>query len=127
VGEVDTAHKFKYGPRGLTVNLTSRVQGATKYLRVPALVTGATRSAPDDSFAARRLTRVRMVNIAAPVDVYELSAGTPADGAALRVGYGAEGRGGARATGTFNPGLYPPAAAAKSFLAAPAGGSRYIG
>src|SRR5437870_10444626 len=61
VGEVGTEHKFKYGPRGHTVNLASRVQGATKYLRVPALVTGATRAGLGDEFAVRRLTRVKVV------------------------------------------------------------------
>jgi adenylate cyclase len=87
VGEVGTEHKFKYGPRGHTVNLASRVQGATKYLRVPALVTGATRAGLGDTFGVRRLTRARVVNIAAPVELYELSADDPPAGAALREGY----------------------------------------
>jgi adenylate cyclase len=87
VGEVGTEHKFKYGPRGHTVNLASRVQGATKYLRVPALITGATRAGLGDTFAARRLTRVRVVNIAEPVELYELTADVPAAAADLRAGY----------------------------------------
>jgi adenylate cyclase len=87
VGEVGTEHKFKYGPRGHTVNLASRVQGATKYLRVPALVTGATRAVLGDGFAVRRLTAARVVNIAAPVDLVELVADPSPDWEALRAGY----------------------------------------
>ena len=33
VGNTGSIHKFKYGPLGNTVNLASRVQGATKYLK----------------------------------------------------------------------------------------------
>ena len=44
VGNTGSHHKFKYGPLGNTVNLASRVQGATKYLRSPILVTGSTHS-----------------------------------------------------------------------------------
>jgi adenylate cyclase len=87
VGEVGTEHKFKYGPQGPTVNLASRVQGATKYLRVPALVTGATRAKLGDNFPTRRLTKVRVVNIQAAVDLYELAADPPLGWAGLRDGY----------------------------------------
>jgi adenylate cyclase len=72
VGNVGSRYKFKYGPLGNTVNLASRVEGATKYLRARVLVTGATHALLDKSFAARRLCRVRVVNIAEPVDLYEL-------------------------------------------------------
>ena len=76
VGNMGSPHKFKYGPLGNTVNLASRVQGATKYLKCPLLITGATQNRLDDSFQPRRLARVRVVNIAEPVDLYELG---PAD------------------------------------------------
>ena len=81
VGNTGSTRKFKYGPLGNGVNLASRVQGATKYLKVPALVTGFTRSLLDDSFRARRLCRVRVVNIAEPVDLHEIDCGAdPAAG-----------------------------------------------
>lgn len=72
VGNTGSKQKFKYGPLGNGVNLGSRVQGTTKYLRVPAVVTGATRGQLDDSFLTRRLCSVRVVNIVEPVELYEL-------------------------------------------------------
>jgi adenylate cyclase len=76
VGNTGSKRKFKYGPHGTTVNLASRVQGATKYLKVRILVTGATQKALDDSFNTRCLGRVRVVNIAEPVELHELAAPT---------------------------------------------------
>lgn len=77
VGNVGTRHKFKYGPLGPTSNLASRVQGATKFLQVPLLVTGATRRKLGDEFATRRLTKAKVVNIAEPVELVELIAAPP--------------------------------------------------
>jgi adenylate cyclase len=76
VGNTGSSYKFKYGALGNTVNLASRVQGATKYLKSNLLVTGSTRAALDSNFATRLLCRVAVVNIAEPVDLYEL---VPAD------------------------------------------------
>lgn len=72
VGNIGTLRKFKYGCLGNTVNLASRVQGATKYLRVPLLVTGSTQAKLDGSFLCRRLGSVAVVNIAEPVSLHEL-------------------------------------------------------
>ena len=72
VGNTGSKFKFKYGPLGHTVNLGSRVQGLTKYLQRPLLVTRATRERLGDGFIARRVVRVRVVNIAEPVDLYEV-------------------------------------------------------
>lgn len=72
VGNTGSTRKFKYGPLGSGVNLASRTQGATKYLKVPVIITGSTRERLDDSFLVRRLCRVRLVNIVAPEDLYEL-------------------------------------------------------
>lgn len=72
VGNTGSARKFKYGPLGSGVNIASRVQGATKYLKVPVLVTGPTRDLLDDTFLVRRLCRVRLVNMVEPVDLYEV-------------------------------------------------------
>jgi adenylate cyclase len=73
VGNMGSRHKFKYGPLGHHVNLASRVQGATKYLRVRLLVTEFTRAALGPEFHARRLCQVRVVNIEKPVNLYELA------------------------------------------------------
>ena len=74
VGNTGSTRKFKYGPLGNGVNLASRVQGATKYLRVPAIITGSTHRALDGTFLTRHLCTVRVVNIVEPVDLYELDA-----------------------------------------------------
>jgi adenylate cyclase len=72
VGNTGSRHKFKYGPLGNTVNLASRVQGATKYLKCKLLITGGTQEKLAGGFATRRLCQVRVVNIQGPVTLYEL-------------------------------------------------------
>jgi adenylate cyclase len=71
-GNTGTRQKFKYGPLGHTVNLASRVEGATKQLGIPLLITGSTRAQLDATFATRRLCKARVVGIAEAVDLYEL-------------------------------------------------------
>lgn len=78
VGNTGSKHKFKYGPLGNTVNLASRVQGITKYMKTRLLVTEATRERLGEGFASRRLGKVRVVNIGEAVNLYELAeAGDP--------------------------------------------------
>jgi adenylate cyclase len=73
VGNTGTRRRFKYGPVGNTVNLASRIQGATKYLKARILMTQSTRDQVGDEFAQRRLARLQVVNIQQPVTVYELA------------------------------------------------------
>jgi adenylate cyclase len=72
VGNTGSRFKYKYGPHGNTVNLASRVQGLTKYLKCPLLVTRATREQIGDGFIARRVVKTRVVNIEGPVELYEV-------------------------------------------------------
>jgi adenylate cyclase len=75
VGNTGSSRKFWYGPLGNTVNLASRVEGATKHLNVPILITGSTRAQIGDGdaqFAVRRLCQARLVGIQGAVDLYEL-------------------------------------------------------
>lgn len=72
VGNVGSKLRLKYGAMGNTVNLGSRVQGATKYIKAPLLITGATQAGLDDTFRTRRLCQIRVVNIPDPVTIYEL-------------------------------------------------------
>jgi adenylate cyclase len=72
VGNTGSSRKFFYGPLGNTVNLASRVEGATKHLKIPILITGSTRAQIGDAFAVRRLCQVRVVGIQGAVDLYEL-------------------------------------------------------
>jgi adenylate cyclase len=72
VGKTGSHRKFKYGPMGNTVNLASRVQGATKYLRTNVLITAATRARLGAGLLTRHICQVRAVNISEAVDLYEL-------------------------------------------------------
>jgi adenylate cyclase len=77
VGNTGSRYKFKYGPLGNTVNLASRVQGLTRYLKCPLLVTQDTRARLGSAFYARRVVKTRVVNIEEPVDLYEIVAVNP--------------------------------------------------
>jgi len=72
VGNTGSRQKFKYGPLGNTVNLASRVQGATKYLKAGLLITDSTYRQLNGAFHTRRLCSVSVVNIKQPVDLHEL-------------------------------------------------------
>lgn len=76
VGNTGSRRKFKYGPLGDTVNVASRVQGANKFFKTSLLLTEATRRRLGPRFLTRRLGAVRVVNIAEPIELYELA---PAD------------------------------------------------
>lgn len=73
VGNVGTHRKFKYGPLGTAVNLASRVQGATKFLKTSLLITGETAAKVSAIFPTRRVCQVRVQNILAPVHLHELT------------------------------------------------------
>jgi len=76
VGNTGSLQRVKYGPLGHTVNLASRVEGATKHLGVPMLITGSTFAQLGGTFATRRLCCVRVIGIAGAVDLHELSSDT---------------------------------------------------
>lgn len=87
VGNVGSKIKFKYGAMGKTVNLASRVQGATKHLKTSLLITDTTQAGLDDHFQTRRLCQVRVNNIAQPVTMYELVAPNKVGWVGLKLGY----------------------------------------
>jgi adenylate cyclase len=87
VGNVGSARKFKYGALGTTVNLASRVQGATKYLRVAILITAAVRERLDATFFTRRLGPVKVINIPDPVELCQLAMPGQEAWAGLKDGY----------------------------------------
>jgi adenylate cyclase len=72
VGNSGTRRKFKYGPSGDTVNVGSRVQGTTKYLKAPLVVARSTHDKLTGTFESRRLGSVRVVNISEPVELFEI-------------------------------------------------------
>ena len=71
-GNAGSKRKFKYSPLGNAVNLASRVQGATKYLKTRFLITGQTADLLNDSFLKRELCSVQVVNIEEPVRLFGL-------------------------------------------------------
>lgn len=87
VGNIGSRRKFKYGALGTTVNLTSRIQGATKFVGGSVLVSGSTMSSTNRSFDARRMCTIRTINIAEPVDVYELCEVPSPDWDSLKLNY----------------------------------------
>ena len=87
VGNTGTVRKFKYSPVGNTVNLASRVLGASKHVKADVLLSGTTAAELDRSFAIRRLCRVRVVNIAEPVDLFELKPNASPEWSELAAGY----------------------------------------
>jgi adenylate cyclase len=76
VGNTGSQQKFKYGPLGTTVNIASRVQGATKYLDCPVLLAETTFLQLGEGFRTRELCQVRLVNLDRPIRIYELADAT---------------------------------------------------
>jgi adenylate cyclase len=72
VGNTGSSQRLKYGPLGNTVNLASRVEGVTKQLGIPVLITESTRQQIGVAFATRRLCQVRVVGIDTAVVLHEL-------------------------------------------------------
>jgi adenylate cyclase len=87
VGNTGSARKFKYGALGSTVNVASRVQGATKYLKTSLLITGSVHAQLTAEFDTRQLCMARVVNIAEPVDLYELVGRITPAWLELKMGY----------------------------------------
>jgi adenylate cyclase len=77
VGNTGSSRRFMYGPLGNTVNLAARVEGVTKHLSLPVLITDFTRIQVGGAFATRRLGLVRVAGIQSAFDLYELR-GEPA-------------------------------------------------
>jgi adenylate cyclase len=79
VGNSGSAHRLKYGPRGHAVNLTSRVESATKVVGVPCLLTGATRQELAVEMQVRRICKARLSGMTEAVDLYELGGNDPSN------------------------------------------------
>jgi adenylate cyclase len=81
-GNTGSKKKFHYGALGHAVNVANRVEGATKQLGIPIILTGSTHAqltggdAGPTGFATRRLCRVRLPGIDGATDLYELHAET---------------------------------------------------
>ncbi len=87
VGNTGTKRKFKYGPLGNSVNLASRLQGASKYFKTRILVSGNTYNQIGCKIPARKLGKIRVINIQEAVEIYELSSLNQPNWEPLRKGY----------------------------------------
>ncbi len=65
------------------MNIASRVRSATKLLKVDALLSGSTRRLLPPELRVRRLCTAQVVNIVAPLDLFELDCGRGAGAAEL--------------------------------------------
>ena len=72
VGNTGTPQKMKYGPRGHTVNLGSRVEGVTKQFGTRIIISPSTRNGIGNAFPVRRLGRVQLAGLLEAVDLFEL-------------------------------------------------------
>ena len=72
VGNAGSDRRLKYGPRGSTVNLASRVESATKRLGVTMAMTKAVRDRVDQHMITRRLCRARLAGVGEVIDIFEL-------------------------------------------------------
>ena len=79
VGNTGTPQKMKYGPRGHTVNLGSRVEGVTKQFGTRIIISQTTRDAIGDAYPVRRLGKVQLAGLLEAVDLYEICAEVTAD------------------------------------------------
>jgi adenylate cyclase len=75
VGNTGSRSRFKYGPLGHSVNLASRVEGATKQFGLPILMTGSTHVGLAGALPTRRICRVYVAGIDGAVDLHELPPG----------------------------------------------------
>jgi adenylate cyclase len=73
VGNTGSSRKLKYGPHGLTVNLASRVQDATKKVGAPLLISDAVRTRLAGPFTTKSVGTVELKGISEPVELFALS------------------------------------------------------
>ncbi len=82
VGNAGSRHRAKYGPRGANVNLTSRIEAATKELGIPLLITGAVANQLSNQVTAHRVCAARVPGVETPVELFSVQSVTAARRAA---------------------------------------------
>lgn len=89
VGNSGSRRRLKYGPRGHAVNLTSRIEAATKVFGVACLLSASTKQALSHSPPLRRICKGRLTGMADPVELFELPAADMPQWPQLREQYAA--------------------------------------
>jgi adenylate cyclase len=69
VGNSGSRKRLKYGPRGTTVNLASRLESLTKQMGVPFVVSEATAEKVKEVFDVTRVVRSVLRGMTTPIDV----------------------------------------------------------
>jgi adenylate cyclase len=87
VGNAGSQRRLKYGPRGHTVNLASRIEAATKILGVSCLISAFSERQLPEPLARRRICCATLSGIVEPIDLYELVEAPGDQWRALRDGY----------------------------------------
>lgn len=72
VGNSGSRTRIKYGPRGNTVNLASRLETVTKQIGVPMLISGETAKRVEGTFSLRKVIRKPLKGIKTPTNIFEL-------------------------------------------------------
>ncbi len=70
VGNAGTSSRIKYGPRGNTVNVASRVQAASKQLQLPLVITSATQTKLTDKFFTLRVCTAKLPGLERPAELF---------------------------------------------------------
>lgn len=71
-GQVGAREQTKFGVLGPTVNLAARLEGLTKYLRVPILLSSETRLELNEDALCRRIGKVRPAGLDEICELHEL-------------------------------------------------------
>lgn len=72
VGNIGSHRQHKYGPRGTTVNLASRLEQATKRVEAPIVVTREVVSQLAGDAIVYRLCQAQLAGLAQPIDLFAL-------------------------------------------------------
>lgn len=72
VGNAGSTRRIKYGPRGKTVNIASRIESATKQLGVPILISAQTQKRLADSAITRKICVAQVDGSTDPIELYEI-------------------------------------------------------
>lgn len=70
VGNAGTRSRLKYGARGNTVNVASRVQSASKQLQLPLVITAATQTKLSTKFFTLRACTAKLPGLEQPTELY---------------------------------------------------------
>jgi adenylate cyclase len=72
VGNSGSKRRIKYGPRGTTVNIASRIESFTKQVGAPLLVNASTATQAGEKFLRCKIGTVALPGIAEPAELYRM-------------------------------------------------------